>query len=122
MTVLAVCAPEKPNWAMGALVIVIALVLYVLPIGAAFKTAPSGTRRWLALVYVAGIGISVLFGFVLPNGLASDADYLGLFLGGLVIGAGCGVIGGFLKPRAGSGVMRWWARSAAGPSPRLGRG
>jgi hypothetical protein len=71
--VFAVCAPGKPSWQAGALIVVIALVFYVLPTTAAFITAVPGTRRWLGAVYLFAVGISVVFGLVIPGGLETRA-------------------------------------------------
>ncbi len=42
------------------------------------------------------IGVSVLFGFVLPGGLSGDSDYLALFFGGVAVGLGGGTFLAFV--------------------------
>jgi hypothetical protein len=46
----------------------------------------------------------VLFGLVLPGGLSGDADYLGLFFGGVALGGATGLGAGL--HRSSGGVFR----------------
>jgi hypothetical protein len=102
MSVLATCEPANPSWQAGAVIVLIAVLLYVLPVCGAFVTAPSGTRRWLAGVYLLAIGISVLFGYVVPGGVSSaGANYLTLFFIGLVSGTVVGMLAAAARPAAG---------------------
>jgi hypothetical protein len=113
VTVFAVCAPAKPSWQAGALIVLIAAIVYLLPVSATFVTAPAGTRRWLAIVYLFAVGISVLLGLVIPGGISNEgADYLGLFIGGVMLGAAFGGVAALWR-RVG-GVWRYLTVGAWG--------
>jgi hypothetical protein len=99
MTVLAICEGSDPDPVGGALIVLAVLVFYVAPVVLAFKAAAPRNRGRLGQVYVVAIGISVLFGLVIPGGLSgTGADYLGLFFGGLAVGGAFGALMGFRFP------------------------
>jgi hypothetical protein len=103
-TTVFVVACGSPEWGWSALIVLIAIVVYVLPVSLAFRTAPAGTRKRLTLLYLVAVGISVVFGFVLPGGLSGDANYLGLFFGGVAVGGATGLGAGL--HRSSGGVFR----------------
>lgn len=89
MTLLAICTGSpSPGWAVA--IALIGLVVYVLPIGAAFATARSGSRPRLALVLAVAIAIGFVFGYVIPGGISGDGNYLALFFAGTAVGAAFG--------------------------------
>lgn len=100
MLPLAICEGSDPNPVGGALIVLVAVGFYGVPVFFAFKTASPDRRWWLGLVYAIAVGISFLFGSVIPDGLSNpDADYLELFFGGLGFGAAVGLIGAIRFPK-----------------------
>lgn len=119
MILLAVCQGSDPDVVGGILILLVAVVVYVLPLAFAFVRAQPRIKKELAALWVLGVGLSVVFGYVIPGGSSSDADYLALFLFGILLGAGIGLVTGI---RRGPKIWRYLLVGALGGATFLAAG